>query len=116
MRWIWLILFAIASNTSAEPPNTWADIADGMLPSFYDGNKLLNNAEEAPVWATAYVAGVYDSLKTGRYICIRPSITTGQMRDVAIKYVKENPKLRDGQAHMLVRDALINAFPCPAPK
>lgn len=94
----------------------WKDIADGMIPAFYNGNQLFQEAREDRAGFLSYVAGVHDSLKADGSFCGPPRITLGQVGDVVIKYLSNNPENRDNQAQILVRFALAEAWPCSGAK
>jgi len=53
---------------------------------------------------------------TGDLICLKDGVTLGQMGDVVVKHLTENPKDRNQPAALLVIAALKNAWPCPPPK
>jgi Ssp1 endopeptidase immunity protein Rap1a len=42
--------------------------------------------------------------------------TSGQIRDVVVKYLRENPAYRDTRASVLGFFAIIDAFNCKLPK
>ena len=60
-----------------------------------------------------YVIGVADS--NALLICAprNAGVTQGQFRDIAKKYLNDNPALLHRDADGLVLDALKKAFPCP---
>jgi len=45
-------------------------------------------------------------------VCMPPEVERGQMIDVVIKYLDNNPAERHGPARMLTWLALLEAFPC----
>ncbi|WP_413465085.1 Rap1a/Tai family immunity protein [Novosphingobium profundi] len=45
------------------------------------------------------------------YFCVRDTVTNDQMRDIVIKYVRENPEQRDTFAFYLVQLAIYDEFP-----
>lgn len=48
-----------------------------------------------------------------RYICIPDGVTKGQIYDVALKYLQDNPEDRHRSAALLARTALWRTWPCP---
>jgi hypothetical protein len=73
-------------------------------------------------YCIAYVTAVYDALSLDRMLadeneCLPDSVTAGQLKDVALAYIRTNPKLRHLSAAALVRLALADAWPtCVSPK
>jgi hypothetical protein len=47
--------------------------------------------------------------------CPPKGLTLGQMRDIVMKYLRDNPSTRHQRAEVLVNNAIIAAYPC-APK
>jgi Rap1a immunity proteins len=117
-----LFFFAGVANSADTTPqsdrclsrsNPWEDAADTLyFASFYNGNKMYEDAKLDRGWLSGYVAGVHDSLKIQRCFCSPDRVSVGQVSDVVIKYLADNPDKRHYQAHILVRDALSKAWPC----
>ncbi|MFG6660064.1 Rap1a/Tai family immunity protein [Sulfitobacter sp. 915] len=99
----------------------------------YTGNVLLENcAPESSSFETGvcggYITGVTAGMhlppRTDRasdrrlnfptftYVCTGNGVTFGQMRDVVIKGLRENPETRNEPASVLVHRYLAEAFPC----
>lgn len=112
-RVVALCLVVSCARASAQ----WEEIADHLqdqlVPGFYSGNELLQLGRAAFI---GYVAGVHDASKLRKTFCAPERATTGQLADVAEKYLRDNPARRDQQAHLLVRDAFASAWPCSAPR
>lgn len=98
-----------------------------FLPSFayaVDGNHLLEMCREGAVgdgyfqggYCIGYTASVADVL--GQYLingysaCIPSEATYGQISEVVLKYLNDNPQMRHYNAHGLAAIALSEAFPC----
>ena len=88
--------------------------------NFKTGNKLYKDCAENYRHCVGYVQGVVDgasaimaelSMKTP--ICFPNNVTSGQVTDIVIKYLKENPSARHYVAASNVMVAITNAFPCP---
>lgn len=95
----------------------------------HDGNKFLalcSTAEASTVayYADAasclnYVVGVVDAVNSmlvppaPRIWCAPSGVTSGQARDVAIRYVIAHPEKRHTLAASMIIVALHEAFPCP---
>lgn len=98
-----------------------------LASGFKTGNDLLTECEagEPPRsdslnWGICmgYVTGAADALGfwsavgTGKS-CIPQGSQAGQMRDIVIKYLRDNPARRHFDAQALVFGALKEAFGCP---
>ena len=59
-----------------------------------------------------YVSGIYDVYELNNTICAGIKVTPDQVNTVVAKFLKSNPERWDEAAGFLVRDALIQAFPC----
>ena len=82
---------------------------------FYSGNEILQRMQadshiERAV-ALGFVAGVADAWD-GIMFCPPESVTTGQARDVALRFLIINPGKRHRPAAELVMDALAESWPC----
>ena len=93
--------------------------------AFYSGNMFYEKCSDGnQTICTTYVMGVYDAYKamqdfseikendqkTG--ICDPTSVTSQQLTDIALKYVKEHPESRHYIAARLIIIAIKIAFPC----
>jgi hypothetical protein len=80
------------------------------------GNDFLAMCEtEEPlkrVFCTGYVVGIVGLLGDQRLICLPPSVTGKQLRYVALKYLRDNPKISHQASASLIGIALTDAFPC----
>lgn len=88
---------------------------------FYDGNRILERCESPDIYekgiCLGFVIGATDSLMnfrrySGRSECVRDSASAGQVRDIVVKYLKDNPATRDDAANSLAIQAIVAAF-CP---
>lgn len=93
-----------------------------VLANFYDGNVLYQKCSDDTAFAQGvclgYVGGIADSMgsddaQANRSQCIDKEATMGQLRDVAIAYLRDHPAERHLSAASLVRFALRKGF-CPA--
>ncbi|XUU59727.1 Rap1a/Tai family immunity protein [Erythrobacter sp. HA6-11] len=96
--------------------------------SFHDGNALYDDCsakEGGPTYyqknafCTAYIVGVVDTInyyqgadEIHNFVCIPPNVRAGQLRDVVVKFLRENPAERHKGAEALVFIAVAFAFPC----
>jgi len=84
---------------------------------FMSGNDLYTRMTGTEIgwrmYALGYVVGVYD---VGVHVHFCPTnennITAGQVKDIAERYLANNPGLRDKNAYMLVRESLRQVWPC----
>jgi hypothetical protein len=67
-----------------------------------------------------FITGVTSGVQTDREIakvppawCIRKGVTQGQMRDITLKFMEDDPSIRDQDAAGIVIFAMARAFPCP---
>lgn len=83
---------------------------------FFTGNELLSyitgqNTGRKMI-AIGYVQGVYDT-GTGFWFCPPPvGVTAGQILDMTRMSIEASPENRHYPADMLVRKALVDAWPC----
>lgn len=91
---------------------------------YYDGNELLNACEPGSSetgrgitegLCMGYIAGVVDDFAALRLVqkktsCIPRNVTVGQLKDVVVKYLKENPEKRNWWGASLVRGAVLDAW------
>lgn len=93
---------------------------------FYTGNKVYTECtadENAATYNVAralclgFVVGVYDVVvplirSSGESaLCVPDGVTLGQVTDVVIKYLRDNPAKRNNPAASLVTEALLEAWP-----
>jgi hypothetical protein len=94
-----------------------ATAAQAQRVSKVDGNKLLDYCtSKATLGCDAYLDGIADGIEAeGRakaVACIPKAVTTTQMRDVVVKYLRGNPQTREFSAARLATKAFSAAFPC----
>ena len=94
-----------------------APAAHAQRVSRIDGNKLLGYCSaKATIGCDAYLDGIADGIEAGgrakAEACIPGPVTTAQMRDVVVKYLRSNPQTREMKAGVLVTRAFAAAFPC----
>jgi hypothetical protein len=101
----------------------------------YTGNELLRICEEEATFnrgaCIGYIRGVADGIAqywafqeyvrssanpkaviTKAPFCMPKGVTVGQIEDVAVAHIRNNPSLRHHQAPALIMGALVEAFPC----
>lgn len=107
----------------------WAQ-SEKNLPTMMDsGNEFLSECdsrghpEGLELVCIAYVSGITDGYvmaraKTGSDVdfCAPRNSTRKQAFDVFVKWLRDNPRDRDLMTAVLIRQAMIDAFPCPAKK
>lgn len=107
-------------NASAQQPGTfdWGAIigpeVEGPLIGYYTGEKLYRRGRDAVT--VGYVVGVHDATWATKQLtpfCVPDGVLSGQLTDVAWKFLEQNPELRHHSASYLVRRAFAKAWPCP---
>jgi hypothetical protein len=80
------------------------------------GNEFLImcNTEEPirRVFCAGYVSGIAGMLSDQRLICVPSNVTAGQMKQVALKFLQDNPQIAHHPPASLISFALIKAFAC----
>jgi hypothetical protein len=102
------------------PAASWAQ--------FFDGNELLvmcssQDRSFAQGGCVGFIAGVSDTLKAAENrrglkerICVPGQLTTVEVKDEVIKYLKLVPQFHDYVGTFLVEMALRSAYPCATPE
>ena len=97
--------------------------AQYLFPAYVSANRLLEIC--TPVQSPscyAYVEGVVDALQSTfsalrmqqrALFCLPQGVTSRQLVDMAINYLRDHPEKRHNVASANVALALANAFPCP---
>lgn len=85
---------------------------------FMTGNKLLSDMKSQSVIdqaiALGYVQGVFDSHQQATHCAPRVGdITAGQVRDLALQYLEQNPALRHKNADFILGELFKRVWPCP---
>lgn len=82
---------------------------------FFTGNDLLQRMEHSNTFnqgiAHGYVVGIMDTM-SGFTICPNAKLTVGQVHDIILKYLKDNPEHRHISADVIVETVMRNRFPC----
>ena len=88
--------------------------------SYMSGNMLLSICETNKAVCTAYIGGVADFLDLiqtrgdlPHKVCVPTNSSLGQVADVVIKALRDQPATRHHGAAGLVSVAIADAFPCP---
>ncbi len=92
--------------------------------SFIDGVDLLNRCldpEEGPYvtrgYCMGYISGIADAMGAGSHIvgyaaCFPEGVTVGDLRDVVVRWLSDNPQELPNNAEELVAEAFSASFPC----
>lgn len=91
--------------------------ASDMSTSFYSANEIYAQCDSArgsnaSYMCLGYVTGIIDILSELKQVCTPPQVTVEQAKDVALKYLRDNPKDRAYTASSEIYLALTEAFPC----
>lgn len=98
-RFLLLLLFPFAVS---------AQYVDG---NFVSGNELYDRCLKSQGFCLGYVAAVQDGTRYAT--CTPADIKLGQLADVVLKHLTNNPEARHLDADVLVIDAIKRAWPCP---
>ena len=93
---------------------------------FFTGNDIFAECQASPsdttYWqrdmkCTAYIVGAYDAADAVRSArnterCGPDGLTAGQLRDVVVKYMRDNPETRNLSGGKLVILAIMTAWQC----
>jgi hypothetical protein len=92
--------------------------------SVVSGNDLYTACKSSePVdqaYCMGFVSGVVAGAATDRVLshrppawCMRDGVTNGQLVAVTIKFMDDDPSIRDQDAAGIIEFAMVGAFPCP---
>jgi hypothetical protein len=108
---ILLLCTGLASSIHAQ--NLPKYVSDGnslyALCTASSGNTFVDAASEG--MCLGYVDGVATTLIALDFIDVPTGVTHGQLQDVAVKYLKDNPATRNQDAAVLTIKAITAAFP-----
>ncbi|WP_313462380.1 Rap1a/Tai family immunity protein [Achromobacter sp.] len=87
------------------------------------GNFWLRMCEGKETWeqgaCTFYASGLHDGILlqqslsgTNKLLCIPPGVTKGQIKDIWVKAMKDNPAQRHEQGDLIFAAAVSAAYPC----
>lgn len=86
---------------------------------FYSGNDLLAKLTSESVVDRSvghgYILGAFDSLNNFNH-CAPKNVTGGQVRDMVISFLRDNPADRHHTADQVVHHVLKHSWPCAANK
>lgn len=92
---------------------------------FRTGNDILSGCMTAKIsdtfyqmtaFCSGYIDGAFDDFMLTRQAakkpdCTPPNVTSGQVKDIVVKYLHDNPDIRNMSASLLVRMATVTAWP-----
>jgi hypothetical protein len=85
-------------------------------PAYLTGNMLFDycqsNDRSSQGLCVGYIVGVSDMLSEEHLVCPAQNAPIGQIRDIVIKYLVNNPESRQYAASYLAMSALRTVFPC----
>ncbi len=94
--------------------------------SFIDGVELLSlclDPEDGPFvthgYCMGYISGIADAMGAGSEVngyaaCFPEGVAAGNLRDVVVRWLSDNPQAQHNNAEELVAEALSVFFPCTA--
>lgn len=87
--------------------------------AFLGGTRLIQHLEEDMRgeathnvgFTTGYIVGVADTIN-GTLVCLPPSVTVKQLKQIVYNYMKSSPEQWNQAADEIVTSALRSAWPC----
>jgi hypothetical protein len=112
-----LVSFAIAHG--AEPAGPDPDPETGAV--LKQRLELLDKATDladrfVAIRAVGYVDGIADAAVGLGYACYPAGVARAEIRQVVVKYLRDNPGRLGDPASLLVLNGLFEAFPCKQPE
>ena len=89
-------------------------IGPAKATAIYDANEILFSCEQGHLRCIYYLAGVQDvwnDLDSKKY-CMPDGVKLAELKEVFIKYAKENPEKLNFAASSVTISAFRKAFPC----
>jgi hypothetical protein len=89
-------------------------IGPAKAAAIYDGNEILFSCKMGNLKCIYYLAGVHDArndLDSKKY-CMPDGVKLAELKEVFIKYAKENPEKLNFAASSVTINAFSEAFPC----
>ncbi len=104
MRWAILVLAGVQVISPA-----WG------MGRFIGGNELKRMCE-SPAGCVQYVQGAWDALEAARRgtTCPSSEMEAGQLADIVLKYLNDNPQMRGDSGGTIVGLAVQAAYQCGA--
>lgn len=99
-------------------------VADPSKAAMDSGNSIWSYCQKkisSKLICAGYIHGVADAIfnlgELGQPFvlwraCYQNGITNGQIKDVVVQFLRDNPSLRNGPAPLLIAEALSKAWPC----
>jgi hypothetical protein len=89
-------------------------IGPAKAAAIYDGNEILFSCKKGNLKCIYYLAGVHDArndLDSKKY-CMPDGVKLAELKEVFIKYAKDNPEKLNFAASSVTINAFTKAFPC----
>jgi hypothetical protein len=89
-------------------------IGPAKAAAVYDGNEILFSCEQGNLKCIYYLAGVQDVWNDldSKKSCIPDGVKLAELKNVFIKYAKNNPEKLNFSASSVTISAFKKAFPC----
>jgi hypothetical protein len=91
---------------------------NGWLKTCREGKWVASDTRR-PVNCLGYVRGFADALQVWQrtqpdlaQVCVPTDVRSSQLYDLALLYLRDHPAQRHKDIAFLLRDALVDAFPC----
>lgn len=114
-----LLLIVVISSSFTAPGVSYAEFWYGqsLVEWARSYDRVINDANftvsdlSNQSMILGYVTGINDGLE-GLIICTPQQVTAGQLVSIVEKYLRDNPDKWNQVASIIVKDALVSAFPC----
>lgn len=92
--------------------------------SISSGNDLYTACKSGDNFSTplcyGFISGTVAAVEADRVFakmpkawCTRPGVTNGQIVAIVLKFMDDDPSIRDQDAAAIIMFAMVGAFPCP---
>lgn len=120
------VILGLAAATTSSPVRA-EFISGNTLYRYCTGTDSDYSQVSQRIICTTYIQGAHDGLEAGgRYVtfkidskddpiqivCVPSGVETGQLQDLVVAHLRDNPAVRDLSASVLVLAAIAKAYPC----
>lgn len=108
----WMLCLASPAHADAFDGNAMYISCSATLPLDRDPEKMVEAAYNIGS-CLGFVRGA-TALEQGRGFCLPANSNLGQLKDVYLKFLQDNPQARHRSGKLLLVAAMVQSFPCPA--
>ena len=118
--------FGVASIATASPASA-EYLSGNVLYRYCTGTEGSFSQASQSLLCSSYIQGAHDGLEAaGKYVsfkanmeedpirvvCVPSGVETGQLKEIVVAHLRDNPADRNLSASVLVLAALAKAYPC----